>query len=70
MSIKTKPSRRDRNLADIRDRATAVAERIVLEKGGGALSARGLASELGISVGSLYNAFGDLDGVVRAVNAR
>jgi AcrR family transcriptional regulator len=47
-----------------------VAERIVLEKGGDALSARGLANELGISVGSLYNAFGDLDGVVKAVNAR
>ena len=63
-------SRRDRNLADIRERATKIAERIVLEKGGGALNARGLAQELGISVGSLYNAFGDLDGVVRAVNAR
>ncbi|MGA9253293.1 MAG: TetR/AcrR family transcriptional regulator [Roseobacter sp.] len=70
MTTKEKLSRRDRNLADIRDRATTVAERIVLEKGGGALNARGLAKELGISVGSLYNAFGDLDGVVRAVNAR
>ncbi|MEM9577528.1 MAG: TetR/AcrR family transcriptional regulator [Pseudomonadota bacterium] len=70
MSTKAKPSRRDRNLADIRERATEIAERIVLEHGGGALSARGLAKELGISVGSLYNAFGDLDGVVRAVNAR
>lgn len=62
-------SRRDRNLADIRDRATLIAERIVLDQGVGALSARGLAKELGVSVGSLYNAFGDLDGVVRAVNA-
>mgnify|MGYP001817138401 FL=1 len=70
MNTKEKLSRRDRNLADIRDRATTVAERIVLEKGGDALNARGLAQELGISVGSLYNAFGDLDGVVRAVNAR
>ena len=64
------PSRRDKNLADIRDRATTLAERIVLEQGDGALSARGLAKDLGISVGSLYNAFGDLDGVARAVNAR
>ncbi len=70
MVTKEKPSRRDRNLADIRERATHVAERIVLEKGGGALSARGLAKELEISVGSLYNAFGDLDGVVRSVNER
>mgnify|MGYP000040806086 CR=1 FL=1 len=63
-------SRRDRNLADIRDRATTVAERIVLDEGKDALNARALAKELGISVGSLYNAFGDLEGVVRAVNAR
>lgn len=63
-------SRRERNLAQVRDRATALAERIVLEQGGGALNARGLARELGISVGTLYNAFGDLNGVVRAVNTR
>ncbi|MBO6734689.1 MAG: TetR/AcrR family transcriptional regulator, partial [Roseitalea sp.] len=50
--------------------ATDLAERIVLEQGGSALNARGLAERLGISVGTLYNAFGDLDGVVRAVNAR
>lgn len=63
-------SRRDRNLAEIREKAADLAERIVLEEGSDALTARGLAKELGISVGSLYNAFGDLDGVVRAVNAR
>jgi AcrR family transcriptional regulator len=34
-----------------------------------ALSARRLAKELGVSVGSLYNAFGDLDAVVRTVIA-
>lgn len=70
MSNTKPPSRRERNLADIRTRATEIAERIVLEQGGGALHARGLAEELGISVGSLYNAFGDLDGVIRAVNRR
>lgn len=70
MSTEEPLSRRDRNLADIRERATTVAERIVLEEGVGALHARGLAKELNISVGSLYNAFGDLDGVVHAVNAR
>ena len=32
------------------------------------LSARGLAGAVGISVGTVYNLFGDLDGVVRAVN--
>lgn len=70
MSAPKPPSRRERNLADIRSRATELAERIVLEQGSGALHARGLAQDLGISVGSLYNAFGDLDGVIRAVNAR
>ena len=63
-------TRRDRNLALIRDRATTVAERIVLDEGKDALNARTLAKEVGVSVGSLYNAFGDLDGVVRSVNAR
>ena len=62
-------SRRDRNLADIRERATGVAERIVLSEGTEALSARRLAKELGVSVGSLYNAFGGLDAVVRTVIA-
>jgi AcrR family transcriptional regulator len=65
---KDKPlSRRERNLADIRDRALPIAERIVLEEGLDALSARRLAREINVSVGSLYNAFGDLDAVVRAV---
>ena len=60
-------SKRERNLADIRERAIIIAERIVLEKGVDALSARGLAKDLNVSVGSLYNAFGDLNAVVRAV---
>ena len=63
-------TRRERNLADIRDRATTIAERIVLEEGVDALNARRLAKELDVSVGSLYNAFGDLDAVVRAVIAK
>jgi len=68
---RTKPlSRRERNLADIRERATDLAERIVLSQGVDALNARGLASELKVSVGSLYNAFGDLHGVIGAVTAR
>jgi AcrR family transcriptional regulator len=60
-------SRRERNLAEIRERATGVAACIVLGEGVGALSARRLARDLNISVGSLYNAFGDLNAVVRAV---
>jgi len=64
----TKPqTRRERNLAEIRDRALPLAERIVLDEGVAALNARRLARDLGISVGSLYNAFGDLPAVIRAV---
>jgi len=59
-------SRRERNLADIRERATPIAERIVLEEGVDALTARRLAKDIDVSVGSLYNAFGDLNAVVRA----
>lgn len=60
-------SRRDRNLANIRETTVPVAERIVLEEGIDALTARRLARDIGVSVGSLYNAFGDLDAVLRAV---
>lgn len=70
MVLEKKLSRRERNLADIRDRATLLAEHIVLREGLDALSARRLAKELNISVGSLYNAFGDLEAVVRAVIAK
>ncbi len=66
----TSSSRRELNLADVRERATVLAEHLVLEQGSNALNARGLARRLGVSVGTLYNAFGDLEGVVRAVNAR
>lgn len=46
----------------------ALAARVVSAEGVGGLSARGLAGAAGISVGTLYNLFGDLDGVVREVN--
>jgi AcrR family transcriptional regulator len=67
MTAQRQLSKRERNLTDIRDRAIPVAERIVLDEGVEALSARRLAREIGISVGSLYNAFGDLDAVVSAI---
>lgn len=60
-------SKRDQNLAQIREKATEIAERIVLDQGRDALSARGLAAEIGVSVGSLYNAVGDLEAVLRTV---
>lgn len=67
MTKEKRPSKRETNLADIRERATPIAESIILEEGVDALSARRLAGEIDVSVGSLYNAFGDLDAVVRAV---
>ncbi|WP_294611607.1 TetR/AcrR family transcriptional regulator [Roseovarius sp.] len=70
MTKQERLSKRDLNLADIRERATLVAERIVLEEGVDALNARRLARDIKVSVGSLYNAFGDLDAVVRAVISR
>jgi len=70
MTKEKKLTKRERNLADIRERATITAERIVLSEGVDALSARRLAREIKVSVGSLYNAFGDLDAVVRAVIAK
>lgn len=44
-----------------------MAERIILVEGIDPLDARRLAKETNVSVGSLYNAFGDLDAVVLAV---
>ncbi|MCV3272359.1 TetR/AcrR family transcriptional regulator [Roseobacter sinensis] len=70
MEEKNVTSRRDRNLAEIRRKGGEVAERLLLEQGYEALSARGLAKATGCSVGALYNAFGHIDGVVREVNLR
>ncbi|MGJ8624169.1 MAG: TetR/AcrR family transcriptional regulator [Yoonia sp.] len=70
MTKNTKLSKRERNLADIRERAIPTAEQIVLTEGIDALSARRLAKEIDVSVGSLYNAFGDLDAVVGAAIAK
>lgn len=67
MITEKRPSKRETNLAAIRERATPIAESIILQEGVDALSARRLAGEINVSVGSLYNAFGDLDAVVRAV---
>ncbi|MEO0993167.1 MAG: TetR/AcrR family transcriptional regulator [Pseudomonadota bacterium] len=53
------------------DPRAAIAEaagKILAAEGIGALTARRLAAAGGCSVGTLYNLFGDLDGVVRAVN--
>lgn len=60
----TTPPYRDR----LRLKALAIAARIAASEGLAALQARRIATEAGCSVGSLYNVFGDMDGLVVAVN--
>lgn len=53
---------------ELRAEIIAFAEAIIKSEGVGGLNARDLASYANVSVGTLYNLFGHLDGVVRAVN--
>jgi len=53
---------------DIREKTLAAAMATVDAEGYTALNARSLATAAGCSVGTLYNVFGDLDGVVYALN--
>ena len=55
---------------DIRTSALDAATEVIDDDGYLALNARALAAASGCSVGTLYNVFGDLDGVVYAVNLR
>ncbi|WP_214474448.1 TetR/AcrR family transcriptional regulator [Mesorhizobium sp. dw_380] len=52
------------------ERVLAIAETLLNEGGMDNLKARTIAEQAGISVGSVYNLFSDLDGVHRAVNMR
>lgn len=61
-----KPLDRDRISIDAMD----TAERIIAERGLGALNARELAKGTGIAVGTLYNVYGSLDGLIQRLNAR
>ena len=53
---------------EIREKTLHAAIAVVDEGGYLALNARSLAAAAGCSVGTLYNVFGDLDGVVYALN--
>ncbi len=55
---------------DIRAAALEAATGVIDADGYLALNARTLAAAAGCSVGTLYNVFGDLDGVIYAVNLR
>lgn len=52
----------------VRTEALSVARSIIAKEGLAALQARRVARDANCSVGSLYNVFGDIDGVVIAVN--
>lgn len=55
---------------EISERVLVIAERLIDAGGAAELKARTIAGEAGIAVGSIYNLFGDLDGLHRAVNVR
>jgi AcrR family transcriptional regulator len=55
-------------LDDTRAKVLEAARKRIVADGLAGLSARGLAKAAGCSVGTLYNVFGDLDGVIREVN--
>ena len=57
-----------RPLDQVREEATGQAVRIIAAERLAALTARRLAADTGCVVGTLYNAFGHLDGVIRAAN--
>ena len=54
--------------AELKKKALQSAELIVVEEGLAALTARRVAGETGFSVGTLYNIFGHLDGLIAEVN--
>lgn len=56
--------------ADLKREIANLAEETIATDGPAALAARPLAAAGGCSVGTLYNLFGHLDGVVREVNRR
>lgn len=66
-SEKTSKSSR-RPHAELKKAALAAGELIVVEEGLGALTARRVAAETGCSVGTLYNVFGHLDGLIAEIN--
>lgn len=52
----------------LRDDLLGIACRIVAAEGLAALQARRIATEAGCAVGTIYNVFGDLDGLILAAN--
>ena len=55
---------------ELRQAMIETAERVIVSDGVSALTARRLASELNIAVGTTYNVFKDMSGLIEEVNAR
>jgi AcrR family transcriptional regulator len=55
---------------ELREALVAAATRFIAENGYAALRARDLAAEVGCAVGSIYNAFPDIDAIILAVKTR
>jgi AcrR family transcriptional regulator len=65
-----KTTKKRRRSADMEAEMIQAAERIVGEEGLSALTARRLAGDVGVAVGTIYNVFENLDALVAVVNAR
>ena len=63
-------SKTEQRRQDLRDKLTDAAESIITTKGAGEVKARELAKLADCSVGAIYNAFGDLNDLIMAVNGR
>jgi len=68
--VKPKKTRRRKIGADKRERVIEAAVKAMNAKGLDGIHARTLAARAGISVGSIYNLFSDLDELTRIVNAQ
>jgi AcrR family transcriptional regulator len=65
-----KPAGRKGFEPEVREAVVEAARKAMDSKGLEGVKARPIAQRAGISVGSIYNLFGDLDAVVRAVNGK
>lgn len=61
--------RSDHTRDELKAMAIAAGTRLIEAKGFGAFSARAVAAEIGYTVGTLYNVFGNLDTLVLHINA-
>ena len=65
-----KSAKRKRFEPEIREHVIKAATRAIESKGLDGIKARPIAQRAGISVGSIYNLFGDLDELIRIINGR